>query len=66
MMTRQEFIGFYNAPLDWKTEYGLLAAGQKQYALPCFCSDFICEGWAMVPELFMFDYLLNNADEQNP
>lgn len=55
-MTRDEFIDGYMArsglPAEWRTPEGFKIPDQERantrVALPCYCGEDVCEGWAMI------------------
>jgi hypothetical protein len=53
-MTKDEFIDSYMKRSDlnktYRTQEGFKIGEYGSVALPCFCGDPICDGWAMVSD----------------
>jgi hypothetical protein len=60
-MTRDEFIDGYmrrsGLPVEYRTPDGFVVPGSmRKVALPCACGEDVCEGWAMIGEMFAAEH----------
>jgi hypothetical protein len=65
-MTLDEFIDGYMKRSNLKPEYRLvdgfqIPTCQPTRALPCYCDEELCEGWAMVPENLVLWHKFQNG-----